>query len=316
MDSVDQQVLMQLHAWLEEGLGSWLCTVVKTVGSSPRPVGSLLVCNEKGRTVGSLSGGCVEEDLIEKLIQGDIAKQGPECIKYGVSAAENERLGLPCGGRLHVLIEPVSGEQLSDFAAVNECLGQRRCCERVVDVLSGQISVKPVEHYQPLHYDDVTMRQVYGPRYLMVLVGAGILARCLAEMALMLDYRVVVCDPREEVIEAWTLAGVELKKGMPDDIVREMVRDKYSIVITLTHDPRIDDMALMEALTQQIFYVGALGSLRTSEKRRVRLAQLGLSDEQLNKLHAPVGLSIGSKTPPEVAIAILAQLTKMRANVT
>ena len=129
---------------------------------------------------------------------------------------------------------------------------------------------------------------------------------------MMLDYRVLVCDPRPQMIADWDLEGVELVQGMPDDVVREHVQDRYSIVITLTHDPRIDDMALMEALTSPAWYVGALGSVRTSEKRRQRLPQLGLSESQIERLQAPVGLDIGSKTPPEIAIAILADLIGKR----
>ncbi len=312
MDTVDQQVLRQLQHWLEAGQACCLCTIVSTVGSSPRPAGSLLAMNDVGNIVGSLSGGCVEEDLLQRLSRGELALQRPQCIEYGVAAEENERLGLPCGGRLYVLVERIGMEQLSLFVAINECLDQRRCCQRRVDLQSGEVEVSDCEHYQALVYDDVSLRQTFGPRYLLLLVGAGQLARCLAQMALMLDYRVVVCDPRPTMIADWTLDGVELIQGMPDDVVREQVKDAFAMVITLTHDPRIDDMALMEALTSPACYVGALGSMRTSEKRRQRLPKLGLSEQQIAALHAPVGLSIGSKTPPEIAVSILAQLTQMR----
>jgi xanthine dehydrogenase accessory factor len=155
--------------------------------------------------------------------------------------------------------------------------------------------------------------QVYGPRYQLLLIGAGQLAHYLSQMAQALDYHVVVCDPREQMLEQWSVEGVQLTGLMPDDAVREFARDRFTAIITLTHDPRVDDMALMEALRRDAFFVGSLGSTRTSAARRKRLLQLDLTEEQVNKLHAPVGLPIGSKTPAEIAIAILAQLTALRS---
>jgi len=311
--SQEQFVLGQLLKWLQRGDQVWLCTIVGTIGSSPRPAGSMLVLNNHGETAGSLSGGCVEDDLIEKLRSGEQLHQ-PLLREYGVTAEENERLGLPCGGRLFVLIEPLAktAEVIAHFRTILDSLAQRRCSERVVDRATGMMTVSLCERVNRLHIDDQQLRQSFGPHYQLLLVGAGQLARTLAQMAQMLDYRVLVCDPREERIAQWDLSDVELIMGMPDDVVRERACDDHSIVITLTHDPRIDDMALMEALTQPLFFVGALGSMRTTMKRRERLLQLGLTEQQLARLHAPVGLDIGSKTPAEIAVSILAQLTQLR----
>ena len=312
MDTIDQQVLRQLQQWLRGGQACWLCTIVNTLGSAPRPVGSLLACNEDGQVVGSLSGGCVEDDLLERLSRHEMARTGPELVEYGVTAEENERLGLPCGGRLEVLVERAGARQLPALDTIIDCLDRRGCCRRELDLESGEMRVTPTDHFQPLVCAGGMLGQSFGPRYLLVLVGAGQLARSLAQLAMMLDYRVLVCDPRPAMIADWNLSGVELVQGMPDDVVRERVADRFSLVITLTHDPRIDDMALMEALASPAGYVGALGSVRTSAKRRKRLPQLGLSQQQIDRLHAPVGLSIGSKTPPEIAIAIFAELTSLR----
>jgi len=147
----------------------------------------------------------------------------------------------------------------------------------------------------------------------MLLVGAGQLAQNLSELALAMDYEVLVTDPRRNFLDQWSGPNVELIQGMPDDVIRERANDCHSIVITLTHDPRIDDMALMEALDTDAWYVGALGSVRTTENRLTRLAELDLSPKQIAKLHAPVGLSIGSKTPLEITVAIMAQLTELRS---
>ena len=163
-----------------------------------------------------------------------------------------------------------------------------------------------------MEVDELYLRQCFGPRLRMLLVGAGQLAHNLAELGLAMDYEVIVTDPRQQLLDQWEGPAVELVQGMPDDVVRAHASDKHSVVITLTHDPRIDDMALMEALGSDAWYVGALGSLRTTEKRLARLRQLELSEAQIARLHAPVGLDIGSKTPIEIAVAIMAQLTQLR----
>jgi xanthine dehydrogenase accessory factor len=169
-----------------------------------------------------------------------------------------------------------------------------------------------IEGVEPLAMTDGVLRHTLGPRFRLLLVGAGQLAQSLSLLASMLDYRVVVCDPRRQAIDAWRGPQVELVCAMPDDFLRAAAVDRYTAVITLTHDPRIDDMALMEALGLDAFYVGALGSPRTSAMRRERLRQLDLAEEQIARLHAPVGLPIGSKQPLEIAIAILAELIELR----
>ncbi|MDY0005816.1 MAG: XdhC family protein [Spongiibacteraceae bacterium] len=328
MENLDQQVLHQLRDWLSGGLPVWLCTIVETRGASPRPVGALLACNGEGELVGSLSGGCIEDDLLERLVARELAADVPELYHYGLSAEENARLGLPCGGQLTVLIEPLhragaaAGQQApAAHARVEQLtwlltlLEQRRCVRREVDLDSGAWQLSEIDEVEPLLVTDARVRQDFGPRYTLLLIGAGALAQAVAELALRMDYRVLVNDPRPEWLARWPVAGVQCVAGMPDDAVRRYAADERSIVITLTHDPRIDDMALMEALTTRAFYVGALGSQRTSAKRVQRLRQLDLSDAQLARLHAPVGLAIGSKTPMEIAVAILAELTQLRRTV-
>ncbi len=316
MDSIDQQVFQQVRHWINTDTRCWLCTVVATVGASPRPVGSLLAYSENGEQAGSLSGGCVEDDLLEKLHSGALKIDKPQVFEYGVTAEENERLGLPCGGRLHILVEywPATAAVRIELGKLHELLQQRKIAARHLDLDTGIWRVESAQQFSPLALTKTSLLQHYGPRMQLLLVGAGEVARSVAAMAQMLDYRVLVCDPRRHMIEQWNLDGVELISGMPDDAVREHCSDDaHTIVITLTHDPRIDDMALMEALQHNLFYVGALGSERTSAARRTRLQQLDLSEEQIAKLHAPVGLKIGSKRPPEIAIAILAELTQLRA---
>ncbi len=311
MHSLDQEVLEHLTHWLRRGDRAWLCTIVATLGSSPRPVGSLFACNAAGETAGTLSGGCVEEDLVERLISGELA--GAQVLEYGVSAEENERLGLPCGGRLEILLEPVDAAALEQLDALLEAVAARRYVRRRVELPAGSVELLPAEGFAALTREGEVITHTLGPRYRMLLIGAGALSEALSRLASAMDYQVMINDPREEVLQRWEGDAVLRIGGMPDDAVREHARDRNSIVLTLTHDPRIDDMALMEALEHDLFYVGALGSVRTTEARLVRLRELDLDEQKLSRLYAPVGLPIGSKTPMEIAIAILAELTQLRS---
>lgn len=312
-ESAEQEVLGALRGWLARGERAWLCTIVEISGSSPRALGSLMALNAAGAVAGSLSGGCVEDDLLERIRRGDLAAEAPRILVYGLTAAENERLGLPCGGVLRVLVEPCSesthGAHLEQLLAA---LARRACVRREVALPGGAVTAAPVETREPLQLGEQGLRHTLGPRFHLVLIGAGQLAQSLAWLAGRLDYRISVCDPRQHLVAAWPGPDVSLVCMMPDDYLRSIRLDRFTAVITLTHDPRIDDMALMEALTHEAFYVGALGSQRTSAKRRARLLELDLDDGQIARLHAPVGLDIGSKHPTEIAIAIMAELIALR----
>lgn len=317
MENADQLVLGKLVEWVEAGKPSWLCTVIKTWGSSPRPIGSLLSCNIDGEIAGSLSGGCVEDDLIEKLQRGDLAADTPAVIVYGETQEESDRFGLPCGGQLHIVIEPIRGST-EDFKTIIDHLDSRQCIERALDIQTGKFEIASVPRFKHLSVTGVEgdftgLHQVYGPRFQLFLIGAGPVSIYVAQMARALDYQVLVCDPRPQMIEQWPVEGVQLVNAMPDDAVETYADDRFSAIVALTHDPRIDDMGLMQALKTNAFFVGAMGSERTSAKRRERLLQLDLTQAEIDRLHAPVGLPIGSKTPAEIAIAILAQLTSLRA---
>jgi len=269
-----------------------------------------------------LSGGCIEEDLLEKLQRGEMANAGPEVLVYGVSQAETERFGLPCGGQLHVVIEPfVDQRHLDTLRVITERIEQRACIERSLDITTGDMTLSETERFRHLHFEgafdntpgEKTLRQTFGPRYQLFLIGCGQVSQYLAEMAKALDYQVVVCDPRANLMEQWPVEGVQLITSYPDDAIRAQATDSFSAIIALTHDPRIDDMGLMEALTTDAYFIGAMGSMKTSENRKARLKELDISDDLIARLHAPVGLPIGSKTPAEIAIAILAQLTALRS---
>ena len=313
MQSMDHEVLAQTLQWLEGGVDAWLCTIVTTVCSSPRLVGSIVAVSANGQQIGSVSGGCVEEDLLERIAAGEFPRDRSTLVDYGLSAEENERLGLPCGGRMSLLLQALGQKDAGWVRQILDALHDRCIASRTVSLGSGETLVSTVPEFQELQIDQQQLQQCFGPRQRMLLVGAGQLATTLSELAQAMDYEVIVTDPRENLLNQWNGPAVELVQGMPDDVVRDRASDSHSLVITLTHDPRIDDMALMEALESDAWYVGALGSMRTTEKRILRLRQLGISEDAIARMRAPVGISIGSKTPLEIAISIMAELTALRA---
>ena len=313
MDSVDIEVLRTAEAWRKSGHRAALGTIVKTWGSAPRPVGAMVAIRDDGQIVGSVSGGCVEDDLVEKVREKFAAAKKPELVTYGVTNEEATRWGLPCGGTLQLVLEPVTETSgLSDLLAK---IQSQQLVKRRVEMDSGRATLEPGRWQDVLEFDGRVLSAVHGPRWRLVLIGAGQLTRYLAEMARMLDYHVVVIDPREEYAAGWDLAVVPINRGMPDDVVREMQLDGHSALVALTHDPKLDDLALMEALKSAAFYVGAIGSKKNNDARRERLKEFDVSAEEIARLRGPVGLYIGSKTPPEIAVAILAEMTAVRHGV-
>ncbi|MDE1166384.1 MAG: XdhC family protein [Pseudomonas sp.] len=315
MDSVDLNVLRSVLRWREAGRGVLLYTVVQTWGSAPRPPGAMLALRDDGKVIGSVSGGCIEDDLIARLHDGriDTAAPGVGWITYGVSREEAARFGLPCGGTLR-LIE----ERVGDPAWVGELL--RRCDDHVLvarelDLLTGAVSLHPSSADASLCFDEQRLRAVYGPRWRLLLIGAGQLSRYVSEMARMLDFDVLICDPREEFNEGWDQPHARFVPGMPDDAVLSIQTDERTAIVALTHDPRLDDMALLTALDSRAFYVGALGSRVNSDKRRANLAELGLSAQAIERLHGPIGVHIGSHTPAEIALSLMAEIVAIKNGV-
>ena len=312
VQAADMEVLSTAADWLRGGDRVALVTVIRTWGSSPRPPGSLLAMNGSGQFVGSVSGGCVEQELIARYRARELGEPFPTQVDFGVDRLEAGRLGLPCGGRMEILVQSLTAADCSWLETLLAAMEQRHCVVRQLNLTTHETTVSPVDHYHDLAIEGQQLSQCFGPRMRLLLVGAGQLAQSLAELALAMDYEVLVTDTRAQVLSQWEGPTVPLLQGMPDDIVREHASDRHCIIITLTHDPRIDDMALMEALGTEAWYVGALGSMRTTDKRLQRLRQLELPESQIARLHAPVGLDIGSKTPNEIAISIMAELTLLR----
>ncbi len=313
MDSIDLDVLKTCDAWLAAGRRCQLVTVIKTWGSSPRPIGATLGICDDGSVVGSVSGGCIEDDLIERVRSNGIELARPEIVSYGISADEAHRFGLPCGGTIELVAEPLS--EASGLAELLDAVENGRLVTRTLDMATGAARLGPAEATDGLVFDGATLSTIHGPRYRMLVIGAGQLSKYLCQIAVGLGFQVTVCDPREEYTETWDIPGVTKVRTMPDDTVTDMRLDERSAVIALTHDPKLDDLALMEALRTRAFYVGALGSRRNNQARRERLKEFDLNDAQLARLHGPVGIYIGSRTPPEIAISILAEVVAAKNHV-
>lgn len=311
MQSHDQEVLAQAFNWAAAGHRFALVTVARTWGSSPRPAGAWMLLRHDGRVAGSVSGGCIEDDLIGRMQDGSLRGPKPFSLVFGVTSEDARRHGLPCGGTLEVVVEP--DVDLASLAPIERCLRDRSSCVREVNLASGMATVSSGASADEVTWDGSILRTPHGPAWRMLIIGSNQLGRSLAGMAVALDYQVTVCDPRPEYAEVWDQAAIPLVRTMPDDTVVAMKPDARTVIVAVTHDPKLDDMALLEALRSDAFYVGALGSRRNNEQRRARLAQyFDFSADELSRLHGPVGLPLGSRTPAEIAIAIVAELIALR----
>ncbi|MDH1655050.1 XdhC family protein [Pseudomonas mosselii] len=311
MESIDLLVLRTTHDWLQAGHRVLLATVARTWGSSPRPVGSMMALRNDGRVVGSVSGGCIEDDLVHRYTTAyggpGLPEGAPEVIRYGVSADEAHRFGLPCGGTLELILEFMPAATPLRQLLVQLDNGQ--LMRRQLSLADGAVDLDPTAAPEQFCFDGRHMINTLGPGYRMLLIGAGALAEYLATMALFNGFRVAVCDPRPEHMATWSVAGVEYLKGMPDDVVRDFKADLRTCIIAVSHDPKLDDLALLEALHGPAFYIGAIGSRRNSQLRRERLIEhFGETEQSLERLHGPIGIYIGSKTPAEIAVSVMAEV--------
>ncbi|PXX94745.1 XdhC family protein [Halomonas sp. LBP4] len=318
MQHLDLQVIERALAWAREGETVWLCTVLATFGSSPREPGSWLVARGDGRHVGSLSGGCVEEDFLARLCDGEFDRP-VTVLRYGdPDAPQGARVALPCGGVLEVLIErlPPDSPTLVHLEVVHATLLGRRRLMRCVDLASG------VHHF----LDDPgpgprvvrdgergTVQMRIAPAARLIVAGISPVSQYCVQFAQALGFEVIVCDPREEVHRDFAVPGVEVQAVLPSQFIASGACHAATAVVALTHDPRIDDLAMIEAVRTPAFYIGVMGSRRTSEARAERLRRSGgLSEANIARLHMPIGLDLGSKTPAEIALAVMADIVRMQ----
>jgi len=326
MENLDVMVLRTLRDWRAAGQRALLATVVRTWGSSPRPIGSIMALSESGAVVGSVSGGCIEDDLIYRFTQAyaqgnagqgedkHIPSGAPGFVKYGISADEAHRFGLPCGGTLELLLE--YDPAAASLAQLVTALEAGQLMQRTVRLSDGAVTLAEALAPEELKVTDAALVNTFGPEYRMLLIGAGQLTEYLATMALFSGFAVTVCDPREEYRGAWSVAGATVVADMPDDVVTAFRPDRRSCVVALTHDPKLDDLALLEALKTEAFYVGAIGSRRNNLARHQRMIEhFDHTAEGLKRLRGPIGIYIGSKTPPEIAVSVMAEILAVKNGV-
>ncbi len=315
----DVHVIHHVCQALQQGNRVWFGTVLATYGSSPRPSGSLWAWADELGMAGSLSGGCVEEDLLARLRSG-VIRPVSQRLRFGAVEEERQRYRLPCGGVLDVLLEPLGAEDLTHMQHMLGLLQRRQSFVRTVSGAGYQLTdVHSDDHilcHEPPSDSETdpigTVRRIFKPQWQLLLIGAGDVARQLAQLALPAGFAVTLCDHRDDFLQGFNVPNVDIAYTMPDQLVKQQFSDKHSAIVALAHDPRLDDMALLDAFETQAYYIGAMGSQRTSALRRERLQELGISSAQLQRLHAPIGLDIGSKTPYDIAISILAHLLQQR----
>jgi len=322
MQNQDLIVLKRLLQWRAAGQRAVLVTVTRTWGSSPRPVGSIMAMCETGAVVGSVSGGCIEDDLIREFTQpssdtdqaGMIMDGPPKSLRYGISADEAHRFGLPCGGTLELLLE--FNPDATTLTELIEALDSGNLVQRHTRLTDGHVTLVPTETAASLKIDDQKLINTFGPSYRMLLIGAGQLGEYIATMAIFNGFTVTVCDPREEYASGWTTTGVLRMTEWPDDAVKSFKPDRRTCVLALTHDPKLDDLALLEALQTEAFYIGAIGSRANNGARRQRMIEhFEQTEASLARLRGPIGVYIGSKTPAEIAVSVMAEVLAVKNGV-
>ena len=326
MENLDVMVLRALRDWRLKGLRAVLVTVTRTWGSSPRPVGSIMALCEDSSVMGSVSGGCIEDDLVQRYTRSYLASAAgggslgeqldgpPKQLKYGISADEAHRFGLPCGGTLELLLE--FNPDSTALVDLVKRLEGGELVTRETQIATGDVTLSACAAPKALEINTERLSNTFGPEYRMLIIGAGQMSEYLATMALFNGFSVTVCDPRQEYSSGWSLAKVLVTQEMPDDVVMSFKPDRRSCVIALTHDPKLDDLALIEALSSEAFYIGAIGSRKNNQARQKRMIEhFDQTPQSLERLRGPIGLYIGSKTPAEIAVSIMAEVLAVKNEV-
>ena len=321
MQSLDARVVEQAIEWLGNGRTIWLCTVLSTFGSSPREPGSLMVATSDEHHVGSLSGGCVEEDFLERVAAGEY-EQPAVIVRYGDpgNSPESPRIRLPCGGILDVLVERMvaTAKTRDHLEQIQQALsGQNEIARhiRLTDAVCWLSDAEPTGPRVVQNETEETVTVRVGPVAKLILAGYSTVSEACAQFASSLGYEVVLCDPREEVTNGMSLPpGVEFVPQLPSlYIASPGACTPSTAIVAATHDPRIDDLAMMAAVKTSASYIGVMGSVRTSQARSERLIRTGgLSREEIERIRMPIGLNLGSKTPSEIALAIMADIVRVR----
>ena len=318
--------------WADDGHGVAIARVVQTWGSSPRPVGSIMVVTDAGEIVGSVSGGCVEGTVVQEamdlIVMGDA-----RVLEFGVSNEMAWGVGLTCGGTIRVLVETLAEESAGlNRSHLDELLTARREHRpvalatrlsdqrtRLIDPARDDSELAPVvrealptdrNHTATIGHEGWFL-QLFNPPLRLVLVGAVHIAQHLAPLARQTGYEVFVVDPRGAFATPQRFPDAQLMVQWPGDALKILRLDDRTALATLSHDPKIDDPALRDGLASDAFYIGALGSRRTHSSRLDRLKETGVDSDLLARIHAPIGLDIGARSPTEIALSVIAEMTQI-----
>ena len=308
MSSSEAGILDQGRQWLRAGQRVVLATVAHTWGSSPRQPGAVMVIAEDGRFAGSVSGGCIEDELLARL-RGAF----PPSMQTLEYASDTTR-ALPCGGRLLLVLEPLAQEM--ELATLADAMRARQNICRHIDLAHARADFAVAKPGESTHFDNDRLTVLYESDWRLLVIGAGELASWVCKFAAQLGYVLDVCDPREEYRVSWPLTDIPVSAAMPDDHIAVSDCDPQTAIVALTHDPKVDDLAMMEALATPAFYIGALGSPRTTASRAQRLMEhFDTAEEEVRRIRGPIGMDLNTRKPAEIALAVMSDITAVKNGV-
>lgn len=315
MKSLDIKVIESAVEWICNDNIVWLCTVLDTFGSSPREPGSMLVAKADGTFEGSLSGGCVEEDFVSRVKSGGFSE--PVSV-YSYGGEENHfgNIVLPCGGVLEILIERLypTDENIKQLKDIHALLVGNHSLIRSVNLKNGEVFITDcLAEGSTVERETGKVKVRLGPALCLIIAGISSVSVMCAEFAVALGFEVIICDPSGSKCNSVNIKGAQIKKVLPSSFIAAQGGHESTAIVALTHDPRIDDLAMMEAVRTSAFYIGVMGSSQTSSKRAERLLRSGgMSVSEVERLHMPIGLNLGSKTPAEIALAVMADIVRTK----
>ncbi len=326
----EKEIYFKIQEWLSNKHEVAIATVIETWGSSPRPVGSIMAINDKNEIIGSVSGGCVESFVFGKAIEV-IKSNNVETLDFGVSNSKAWEVGLTCGGKIKVFLEKIS---IADISYINKIIKTFSTEKKLIiatrlkdgkkeffdgdSEFNNSLLKNNLESFHKIEKstlkglsDDMWFLKVYKTNIKVIIVGAVHIAEPLIKFSTLLGYKVFLIDPRDNFADK-IFNKVTIYKEWPDEALKRINIDESTSIVTLTHDPKLDDPALEYSLESNAFYIGCLGSKKTHLSRQERLKRKGLSDKKIKKLHGPVGLNIGAKTPTEIALSIISQIIEIK----
>ncbi len=305
-----KKIFQSLASWHQDGLGVALAVVHKTWGSAPRRAGSLMAIAEDGRFAGSVSGGCVEGTVIAEAM-ALVPEGGSKLLHFTVASEDAWQVGLACGGEIEIQLIVLSGDVAGCASAIDHALNRRMKHTLSLELHNGTMKLDQGANGESHRLDADCLYLPIMPLRHLVIIGAVHIAQHLSAMAHEAGYDITVIDPRAAFIENREFGSAALVAEWPDEIFKASPPDTHTAVVALTHDPKIDDAALLPALKSDCFYIGALGSRKTQAARRARLEKSGVPEDRLQRIHGPIGLNIGAANPAEIAVAILAEITQV-----